>query len=123
MEQMLTAQIVGAHNAALDCLDRAAETDDAAQADRLRRSFATVNRSMRDTLQLLTLRQQLPAAVAPISPQQPMHREKARTDPAAAADPLDKDPAKTTDAELGATLTECDAALAKEEHPLHREAP
>jgi hypothetical protein len=111
MEQMLAAQIVGANYAALDCLNRAMETEDPAQADRLRRSFATMNRTMRDTLRLLTLRQQRrPAvsappmpAIAPIPPrrrqaapkptQQPMHREKARTG-RPAADPLDKDPAK-----------------------------
>jgi hypothetical protein len=141
MEQMLAAQIVGAHHAAFDCLNRAAETDDAAQADRLRRSFATMNRTMRDTLRLLNIQQKPPVGSAPAPldivpippprrrpaapnpPQQPMHREKARTGRAAAADPLDKDPAKITDAELGAAITECDAALAKEEHPLHRGTP
>ena len=143
LEQMLAAQIVGAHHAALDCLIRAAETEDPTQADRLRRSFATMNRTMRDTLRLLTLQQQRPAASAPPAPaieaipparrrlaepkppQQPMHREKALTG-RAAADLLDKDPAKMTDAELRAAMMEigakCAAALAEAEHPLHPEA-
>ena len=142
LEQMLAAQIVGAHHAALDYLTRAAETEDPTQADRLRRSFATMNRTMRDTLRLLERQQQRPAAsappvpaiepippprrpAAPKPPQQPMHPEKPRTG-RAAADLLDKDPAKMTDAELRAAMMEigakCAAALAEAEHPLHPEA-
>jgi DNA primase len=142
VEQLLAAQIVSASYAALDCLNKAAETEDPAQADRLRRSFATMNRTMRDTLRLLNIQQKRPVAsaaaalaiepspprrrpAAPNPPQQPMHREKPRSGRAAAADPLDKDPAKMSDAELDAAIEEMKArriaALADPEHPLHRE--
>ena len=136
VEQMLAAQIVTAHHSALDCLSQAAETEDHARADRLRRSYATMTRSMRDTMRLLESRQQRPAdtqappAIEPIpkprrrpaepkATQQPLHREK----PSAA---LAKDPSKMTDDELQAGLTDmrtqAAAALFDKQHPLHREA-
>jgi hypothetical protein len=121
VEQLLAAQIVGASYAALDCLNKAAETEDPAQADRLRRSFATMNRTMRDTLRLLNIQQKRPvgsAPAAPNPPQQPIHREKPRPGRAAVADPLDKDPAEMSDAELEAIRI---AALADPQNPLHRE--
>jgi hypothetical protein len=65
MEQMLAAQIVGAHYAGLDCLNEAMEADNAALADRFRRSFATMNRTMRDMTRLLERQQDRPASAAP----------------------------------------------------------
>jgi hypothetical protein len=51
-----------------------------------------------------------------------MHREKART----TAVPLEKDPAKMTDAELKAAMadmrTQCATALFDTKHPMHHEA-
>ena len=136
MEQMLAAQIVAAHYAAIDCLNQAALTDDPALAERLRRSHASLTRTMRDTMHLLDRHQQRPAdtapllSIAPIPPprrlspeakpaQQPMHRDKA---PAA---PM-KDPAKMTDEEIEAAKddirTRCGIALFNPQHPSHREA-
>ena len=141
VEQMLAAQIVGTHYAALDCLTKAMEAEDPAQADRLRRSYATMNRTMRDMMRVLTREQQRPAdslappgaiepvarprrsPLAPKPPQEPLQREKARTG-RAAADPLDKDPATMNDEELEAALTKvrarCVAALSG---PAIRSAP
>ena len=59
VEQMLAAQIVAAHYSALDCLARAAETEDQARADRLRRSHATMIRGMRGMMSLLERFQRL----------------------------------------------------------------
>ena len=136
MEQLLAAQIVAAHYAALDCLNQAALTEDPALADKLRRSHATLMRTIRDTTHLLERQQQRPAhtasplSIAPIPPprrrpseakpaQQPLHREKA---PAA---PM-KDSAKMTDEELEAAKedirTQCGIALFNPKHPMHREA-
>ena len=136
VEQMLAAQIVAAHYAALDCLTKAAETEDPARADRLRRSHATMTRTMRDTMRLLESRQQRPAdtapppAIAPIPPprrrpaepkttQQSMHREKAPAAP-------EKDLAKASDQELADALadlhTQVATALFDKKHPLHRDA-
>ena len=136
VEQMLAAQIVAAHHAALDCLTRAAETEDPARADKLRRSHATMTRTMRDLMRLLETRQQrsadtqAPLAIEPIpkprrrpaepkTTQQPLHREKAPAAPA-------KDPSKMTDDELQSALTdmrtEAAAALFDKQHPLHRDA-
>ena len=66
MEQMLAAQIVVAQYAGLDCLNRATETDDPAQADRPRRSYIVTMRAMRDTMRLLA--QQLSQPVADAAP-------------------------------------------------------
>ena len=136
VEQMLAAQIVAAHHAALDCLTRAAETEDPARADKLRRSHATMTRTMRDLMRLLETRQQrsadtqAPLAIEPIpkprrrpaepkTTQQPLHREKAPAAPT-------KDPSKMTDDELQSALTdmrtEAAAALFDKQHPLHRDA-
>ena len=139
LEQMLAAHIVGAHHAGLDCLSRAMSVQDSALADRLRRSYATMVRSMRDTMRLLDRQQQSPAVVAPpvmaIAPipqprrqppeakpaQHPMHPEKVRIK----AEPPNKDPAKMSDEELAVALTEVRtiavAALFDKQHPLHRE--
>ena len=135
VEQMLAAQIVAAHYAALDCLTRAAETEDSTKAERLRRSHATMTRGMRDTMRQLDERQQHPAdteappAIEPIpAPRRrpaepnathyPMQSEK----PAAAPK---KDPAKMTDEELTTALTDIETkvatALFDKKHPLHRE--
>ena len=136
VEQMLAAQIVAAHHAALDCLTRAAETENQTQADKLRRSHATMTRTMRDLMRLLETRQQrsadtqAPLAIEPIpkprrrpaepkTTQQPLHREKAPAAPT-------KDPSKMTDDELQSALTdmrtEAAAALFDKKHPLHRDA-
>jgi len=136
VEQMLAAQIVAAHHAALDCLNKAVETEDAALADRLRRSHATLTRTMRDMMRLLDRQQQRPVTEAPVMPAiapvppprrrpaevnaayNPMHREKPWTEPM-------MDPAKMTDAELQSSLTDvrtqCAAALFDKKHPMHRE--
>ena len=105
LEQMLAAHIVGAHHAGLDCLSRAVAVEDSALADRLRRSYATMVRTMRDTMRLLDRQQQRPAdtappmmALAPIPPprprppepnteQHPVHRENPAELPAAEPDP------------------------------------
>jgi hypothetical protein len=137
MEQMLAAQIVGAHYAGLDCLNRAMEADDPTQAERLRRSYAVTMRTMRDTMRLLDRQRMQPAEAAPPPPvielvppprrrpaevkpaQQAMHREKAPTAPM-------KDPAKMTDEELEAAKdnlrTQCAIALFDLKHPQHHEA-
>lgn len=137
MEQMLAAQIVAANYAGLDCLNRAMEADDPAQAERLRRSYAVMMRTVRDTMRLLDRQRMQPAEAAPSPPviepappprrrppeakpaQQPMHRENAPTAPA-------KDPAKMTDEELEAAKadirTQCAIALFDVKHPQHHEA-
>ena len=139
LEQMLAAQIVGAHHAGLDSLSRAMAAADPALAEKLRRSYATMTRTMRDTMHLLERQQQRPAQVAPpvmalvpIPPprrqppepkpaQHPIHGEKVRT----TAEPPNKDPAKMSDEELAVALTEVRtiavAALFDKQHPLHRE--
>ena len=140
MEQMLAAQIVVAHHAALDCLNRAAETEDPAQADRHRRSYATMTRTMRDLMRLLERQQQQrpaasalpPPSIEPIPPPRrrlpepkathyPMSSQKAPT-----AEQPTKDPAKMNDEELAAALTDmraqCAMALFDTKHPMHREA-
>ena len=136
VEQMLAAQIVAAHYAALDSLARAAETEDSTKAERLRRSHATMTRTMRDLIRLLESRQQRPAdteahpAIEPIPPPRrrpaeqnathyPMQSEKPTAAPK-------KDPAKMTDEELSTALTDIETkvatALFDKKHPLHREA-
>jgi hypothetical protein len=138
-EQMLAAQIVGAHYAALDCLTQVAETQDPAQAERHRRSHAALTRTMQNMIRLLADQQRLPAIAMPPMPaiafipqprrrapepkptQQPIHREKAL----AVVAPR-KDPSKMTDEELEAGLNEtrtlCATALFDRNHPLHDEA-
>ena len=80
MEQMLAAQIIGAHHAALDCLAQASETEDQPRADRLRRSYATMTRTMRDLMRLLERRQQRPITDEPpmqaIEPIPPLRRRR-----------------------------------------------
>ena len=129
LEQMLAAHIVGAHHAGLDCLSRAMAVEDSALADRLRRSHATMVRTMRDTMRLLDRQQQQPAdtappvlALAPIPPPRPrppepnaeqnlMQRENPAEMPAAEPDPAM--------AEKQALAV---AAMFDNKHPLHREA-
>jgi hypothetical protein len=136
VEQLLAAQIVAAHHSALDCLSQAADTEDLAQADKLRRSHATMARTVRDMMRLLESRQKRPAdtqalpaiepipkarrrPAEPITTKQPMHRDKA---PAA----QDEDPTKMTDDELQSGLpemrTQAAMALFDTKHPMHREA-
>ncbi len=137
VEQMFAAQIVAAHYAGIDCLNRAMEADDPAQAERLRRSYAVMMRSLRDTMRLLERQRMQPAEAALPQPviepgppprprppeakpaQQPLHREKPPTAPM-------KDPAKMTDRELEATKdniqTQCAIALFDMKHPQHQEA-
>ena len=141
---MLAAQIVAAQYAGLDCLNRAMEADDPAQADRLRRSYAVTMRTMRDTMRLLAQQRTQPAdeaAPPPViesippprrrpseakPPQQAVHREKPPAalakEPAAPA----KDPAEMTDEELEATRSDiqiqCAIALFDVKHPLHQDA-
>lgn len=67
-EQMLAAQIVGAHFAALDSLARAAEAEDPAQADRHTRSYFTMTRTMQSMIRLLDDQQKRPAISAPPMP-------------------------------------------------------
>ena len=129
LEQMLAAHIVGAHHAGLDCLSRAVAVEDSALADRLRRSYATMVRTMRDTMRLLDRQQQRPAdtaqpmpAFAPIPPprarppepnatQDPMHSENQAEMPVAKPDPAM--------AEKQALAV---AAMFDKKHPMHREA-
>jgi hypothetical protein len=143
-EQMLAAQIVGAQYAGLDCLARAMETDDPIKSDKLRRSFAAMNRAVASSMRLLAEHRQRPEnalappppAIEPIpaprarpteekppaekSTQKPLHREHAR--PA----PVSKDPSKMTDEELNAAIAGMravyEAARDDPEHPLHDEA-
>ena len=137
LEQMLAAQIVGAHYAALDSLNKAAETEGPAQADRHRRSYVTLTRTM---IRLLADQQQRPVVTAPPMPavepippprrrppepkttQQPMHREKPPTKRAAE----NKDAAKMNDEELAAAMTDmrmqAATALLDRKHPDHRDA-
>jgi hypothetical protein len=136
VEQMLAAQIVAAHYAAIDSLARAAETDDSTKAERLRRSHATMSRTMRDLMRVLESRQQRPADteappdIEPISrPRRrpaeqnathyPMQSEKPPAAPK-------KDPAKMSDEELNTALTDIETqvatALFDKKHPLHRDA-
>ena len=139
-EQMLAAQIVGAHYAALDCLSKAARTEDQAQADRHTRSHAAMTRTMQNMIRLLANQQQRPVVTAPPMPaiepipqprrrppepktaQPPLHREYSRTERAVEM----KDPAKMTDDELAAALRDvrgqAAAALFDKKDPLHREA-
>ena len=129
LEQMLAAHIVGAHHAALDCLSRAVAVEDSALADRLRRSYATMVRTMRDTMRLLDRQQQRPAdtappvpAFAPIPPPRPRPPE-----PNATQDPLHREnQAEMPDAEPDPAMAEKQALAVKamfdKKHPLHREA-
>ena len=78
VEQMLSAQIVAAHHSALDCLAQAADTEDQTQADKLRRSHATLIRSMRETMRLLQTRQQRPADTDAPSAIEPIPRPRRR---------------------------------------------
>jgi len=135
MEQMLASQIVGAHNAALDCLSKASEAEDPALSDKLWRTHATLTRTMRETMRLLSKHQQQPADTAPLPvietippprrrppeakpTKHPIHREEPRA-------PM-KDPAKMTDAEIEENkeriLTDSANALFRPHHPRHREA-
>jgi hypothetical protein len=137
MEQLLAAQIVAAHYAALDCLNKAADTEDPAQAGRQTRFYATLTRTIQNMIRLLADQQRRPAIAAqpmpaiepipplrrrpaePITTKQPMHRDKA---PAA----QDEDPTKMTDDELQSGLpemrTQAAMALFDTKHPMHREA-
>jgi hypothetical protein len=126
-EQTLAAQIVAAHYAALDCLSKAAETENPAQADHLRRSYTMMTRTMQNRIRLLERQQQNPAAAAP-PPRRPAkqnatHYPMQSEKPPAASK---KDLAKMTDDELQAALTDmraqAAAALFDKKHPLHREA-
>jgi hypothetical protein len=131
VEQMLAAQ-----QSALGCLAQAAETEDSATADKLRRSHATMTRSARDGMRQLERRQERPAdteplpAIEPISQPRrrpaeqnathyPMQSEKPRTEPR-------KDPAKMSDEALETAKNEirtlCVTALFDKKHPLHLEA-
>ena len=138
-EQMLDAHIVGAHDAGLDSLSWAMAAEDPALSEKLRRSYATMTRTMRDSTRQLDRQQQRPADTAPpvlafvpipalrrqppeAKPvQHPVHLEKVRTK----AEPPNQDPAKMSDEELGVALTEVRtlavAALFDKKHPLHHE--
>ena len=71
LEQMLAAQAVAAHHAALECMTLAMLTEDLAEQGRLRGRFATLNRSMRDTMRTLTKMQERPAnSLPPIAERQ-----------------------------------------------------
>ena len=136
VEQMLTAQIVAAHYAALDSLTKAAETDDLTKAERLRRSHATMTRTMGTMMRLLDQHQQRPANTAPAPAFEPIPPPRRRpAEPNATHDPMQseeprtgpkKDPAKMTDNELNAALTDmrtqAAAALFDKKHPMHRDA-
>ena len=142
MEQMLAAQIVGAHYSILECLNRAMQAEDPALADKLWRTHATLTRTTQTTMRLLDKHRQRPAdtapplAIEPVPPprrrpvssstgltqgpaQHPIHREKAPRPPM-------KDPAKMTDAEIEACKaeirTECAIALLDPRHPDYQEA-
>ena len=129
LEQMLAAQFVAAHHAALDCLAQAMAAEDAQAHDRLHRVHAGLNRAMNTTMRLLTKAQARPAESlrpppvieAPAQPepnvalkpmQEPIRREK----PRAATGPafrVTRDPAKMTDAELEAAIAAAEAEEAR----------
>ncbi len=129
LEQMLAAQFVAAHHAALDCLAQAMAAEDAPAHDRLHRVHAGLNRAMNTTMRLLTKAQARPAESlrpppvieAPAQPepiialnpmQEPIRREK----PGAAAGPafkVTRDPAKMTDAELESAIAAAKAEEAR----------
>ena len=136
VEQMLAAQIVAAQYSALDCLARAVDTEDLTKAERLRRSHATLIRSVRDLMRLLTQQQQRPADTAPLPAFEPIPALRRRpAEPNATQDPIQrdkpaaapkKDPSKMTDAELKVAMqgvqVEWATVLFDKQHPLHREA-
>ncbi len=128
IEQMLAAQFIAAHHAALDCLALAMAAEDQPEHTRLHRIHATLNRAMNTTLRHLAKAQARPAeSLAPppaievpaqpepvraLKPaQHPIRREKpGRAD----GRPLDltRDPAKMSDAELEAAIAAAKAKLA-----------
>lgn len=69
MEQMLAAQIVAAQLAGFDCLNQAVATGEPLVADKLRRTFAQMNRAMDVAIRLLDKKQKRPDdALAPPPP-------------------------------------------------------
>ncbi len=121
IEQMLAAQIVAAHHAALDCLVQAMAAEDALTHARLHRIHASLNRAINTTMRLLSKAQARPAdslppppviedrvQPAPVvtakPPQHPIRRENPRPANGRTAD-LRRDSAERADADLAAALT------------------
>ncbi len=129
VEQMLAAQFIAAHHAALDCLALAMAAEDAPEHTRLHRIHATLNRAMNTTLRQLTQAQARPAdSLAPppvievpaqpepvvaLKPlQHPIHREKQRGADGRVFD-FKRDPAKMSDEELEAAIAHAQAEEAR----------
>ena len=129
LEQMLAADIVGAHHAGLDCLSRAMAMEDSAVSEKLLGSYETMTRTMRDTMRLLDRQQQRPAdtappvlAFAPIPPSRPRPPE-----PNATQHPLHREnqaemPVAKPDDGMAEKQALAVAALFDKKHPRHREA-
>ena len=94
IEQMLAAQAVGAHNAAMERFRRAMMPEAGSEVtDRLRNSAARMGRTMRDTIKALTAHRARPVP-ANNPAQAPMHREDVPTPANQAAAPTEE-PART----------------------------
>ena len=128
IEQMLAAQFIAAHHAALDCLALAMAAEDQPEHTRLHRIHATLNRAMNATLRQLAKAQARPAESLPPPPvievpaqpepvlalkpaQHPIRREKPRSTDGRPLD-LTRDPAKLSDEELEAAFAAAQAKLA-----------
>ena len=128
IEQMLAAQFIAAHHAALDCLALAMAAEDQAEHTRLHRIHATLNRAMNTTLRHLAKAQarpadslapppeiEVPAQPEPVRALKPAQHPIRREKPGSAdGRPLDlsRDPAKMSDAELEAAIAATKAKLA-----------
>ena len=86
LEQMLAAQAVAAHYAALECLTLAAQTGDPIEQGKMHSRFAALSRSMRDTMRVLvTLRERPSDALPPppvVKPEPPLRRAPIAAQPA-----------------------------------------
>jgi hypothetical protein len=90
VEQMLAAQAVAAHFAAMDCYRQAIAPDaDPRTADRARGKAAAMARTMRDTMKLLDRRQKPPESetVSPPPPPLPFIQREVSPDAPPATDP------------------------------------
>ena len=132
LEQMLAAQIVGAHYAALDCLTLAMQAEDLVQHGRLQRNYATLNHVMRDSMRALTKLQERPAEalapeqnIQPVAPPRrpvipakqanhPIQREVHRS-PTGRVYDFTHDPAKMDDEELAAAIAHFKGRIAAEQ--------
>ena len=122
LEEMLAAQIVGAHHAILDSLAEAMRSDDPRQAERLRRAAAVMSELMPRTMHILAqLRQRSAEALAPpppvITPEPPPRRHPPAPQPPRYSPHREKpqpdwrtmDPAKMSDEQLRIAIQEAEA--------------